>query len=839
MLNGISLARQVTERKKRLSTKSPTVRNMIVTTENAQLAISQFSKSAVTKENADYCFKILEKVEEKSPSNARTLANYIANDIVLGLESFDNIFLSDYNISENCKSIIEYAMDSAQTCDRVLINQSRLEGRYNFDKIAKSNYSDPDKIIRELCELIDTYTVAPYVKYNIALENILYTLRKNHVKVESDLYVAEQVTDYFMTRELCIPDHTYKKYKTILENSMVYNTKNAQSSSVVHAVLGTSASYWTDSVSKVLNSMKDTYVGSKLWQEFTSINTEFDVANYIENAAAYADALDMSADDKAKICYSVQTIPKCKDISPDFVEIKKSEYFINPDFNDVLASDAITNALKPIVEPEPENLGEYLEKQYTKAKSISFNEAEDQHDKAVKDVVAKFKAEQDKSPSKIKQFLQKLYAKDPEDIIYESLSIMSVVRAGILLCIATLTPIGPIIAGVVGLVSWLINKKINEEQAKKFLSTIRSEKKKIKEKIEKTDNDKKKKELQEYLKGLDSCDEKLQNYLSNFNDDDNSEDDDDGGFGDMDDAFGDLDFGDESALEKTALFVAECSKVLDDDTLQKVDLNKIVPVLAENKMLSEASPFIKLSSFNIEEYATVLGSIKENYKDTLTRSIIVSEQYSLDLRKPDYGTIRNVLAEEVANRTLEDIQYSIIDEKVNLNTLKLAIQNGKAKLKNLGTKEKALWQSVDAHASELSKGIEKALTSDRREAVIKGTIVPSLSKCIKGAIALSGIGLIFGPAAAAISAVGALGVSKALNHRERKFLLDEIDTELTVIEKEIEMAQNDGNMKKYRYLLNYQKKLTREYQRIRYGLKVSGRDIPNAVIPGKVGDGRR
>ena len=84
-----------------------------------------------------------------------------------------------------------------------------------------------------------------------------------------------------------------------------------------------------------------------------------------------------------------------------------------------------------------------------------------------------------------------------------------------------------------------------------------------------------------------------------------------------------------------------------------------------------------------------------------------------------------------------------------------------------------------------------------------------------------------------------MGVSKALNHRERKFLLDEIDTELTVIEKEIEMAQNDGNMKKYRYLLNYQKKLTREYQRIRYGLKVSGRDIPNAVIPGKVGDGRR
>ena len=81
-----------------------------------------------------------------------------------------------------------------------------------------------------------------------------------------------------------------------------------------------------------------------------------------------------------------------------------------------------------------------------------------------------------------------------------------------------------------------------------------------------------------------------------------------------------------------------------------------------------------------------------------------------------------------------------------------------------------------------------------------------------------------------------LGASKHLNHRERQLLMDEIETELRVVEKQIDIAQNDGDMNQYRFLLNYQKKLAREAQRIRYGLKVSGRNIPSAVSPFKGGN---
>ena len=70
-----------------------------------------------------------------------------------------------------------------------------------------------------------------------------------------------------------------------------------------------------------------------------------------------------------------------------------------------------------------------------------------------------------------------------------------------------------------------------------------------------------------------------------------------------------------------------------------------------------------------------------------------------------------------------------------------------------------------------------------------------------------------------------------LTQREKQLVYDEIATELQVVEKQLQIAENDGDMNQYRFLLNYQKKLARERQRIRYGLKVQGRNMPDAKIP--------
>lgn len=160
---------------------------------------------------------------------------------------------------------------------------------------------------------------------------------------------------------------------------------------------------------------------------------------------------------------------------------------------------------------------------------------------------------------------------------------------------------------------------------------------------------------------------------------------------------------------------------------------------------------------------------------------------------------------------------------INLNSIKLMLQGMKAKFKNASQKEKEISRNVDATVRNLVKSIKNALISDRREAIIKGSVIPSFSKCIKLGVGLAGIAWL-NPAAAVITAIGGFAMSKRLTKKERLLLLDEIETELDVLEKEISVAESDGNMKKYRALLKYRKDLQRQYQRIKYNIRV-GKDI--------------
>ena len=77
--------------------------------------------------------------------------------------------------------------------------------------------------------------------------------------------------------------------------------------------------------------------------------------------------------------------------------------------------------------------------------------------------------------------------------------------------------------------------------------------------------------------------------------------------------------------------------------------------------------------------------------------------------------------------------------------------------------------------------------------------------------------------------MGALAVSKKLTRRERKAILDEIEVELKVVEKQISKAESDGNMKEYRHYLTAQRKLEREKMRIIYSLGPD-KQVPSTVL---------
>lgn len=173
---------------------------------------------------------------------------------------------------------------------------------------------------------------------------------------------------------------------------------------------------------------------------------------------------------------------------------------------------------------------------------------------------------------------------------------------------------------------------------------------------------------------------------------------------------------------------------------------------------------------------------------------------------------------------------------INLKSLKLCILGLKSKFSKMSQKEKEISKNVDNSFKHLVDSFKNTMISNSRESVIKGSVIPSFSRCLKtGLVAAVGIGSgILNPGVAAIAALGSFAISKNLTKKERILLLDEIETELDVVEKEISMAEREEDMKRYRALLQYKKNLQRQYQRIRYNVKL-GKDLlpgSNAGISG-------
>ena len=825
---GSRIAYDVQQRLVRLSTPAPSLQKYAkITNESAMKLLMPLSCSVVNQDDADFVMRVLESVDNESCS--KKVARFIANEVALGLKPNVNISLENYNISDENKKILSEAFSHVAVCQRIINNQETLDKRFNTERIIEENCFRVDRIITELCELIDTYSVPDQNKYNVALENIVYMMRKNNIHIPSDDYIVDKITEYFLFRDETIKDSTYQAYQEILRNNTVLSLDVV--SETVNAFLESDGSYYANQVNALFECADDLIIKEYFAPAFNRIRTEKDADEYIRTVDSFIDPRMTSEKDRQILLHTVKNIPNCtKCTSTDFVNIKSKEVFGNDVFDGLDSMESIISNTKAINEkPELFGSSEYYKNLFTE--SDGYASTED-----IPKVIAKFKAEQDKSPNKIVAFIRKLHTKNPETIIDGIPSVMSAVRAGILVCIAGLTPIGPVLAAITGLVSWLISKDINEKEAKRLKNCIHSEIESVDKKLNKASG-KSKDELKKYKEDLEACEKKVQDYLEKIANDNEEKDDfdndDDMGFDD------DMDFDFESTqgIIDVNNFLAICESIMKDTGISYDNIKDMILEASDINCLNDLMDVVKVSSLPADNFNKYLNeAIQESGFVKNSVSLARGRDYynkSEDMAFPT--TVRKVMAIDVANNIIKETA-EIVEEKVNLNTVKLALQNGKAKLKDLSMKEKSMWQAADAQASGMMKSIEKAMTSDRREAIIKGNIIPRFSSLIKSSMALAAVGIMFGPAPALIAAIGALGISSALNTREKKLLLDEIDTELKVVEKQIDIAQNDGDMNQYRFLLNYQKKLTREYQRIKYGLKVSGRDIPSSTLPGRGGN---
>ena len=143
-----------------------------------------------------------------------------------------------------------------------------------------------------------------------------------------------------------------------------------------------------------------------------------------------------------------------------------------------------------------------------------------------------------------------------------------------------------------------------------------------------------------------------------------------------------------------------------------------------------------------------------------------------------------------------------------------------------GNKIRGKVMDMTSSSDRLGDAIKRALISDNKEAIIKGSVIPSFHKCIMIFIGLAGLWA-FNPPLAIVTAIGGFAVSKNLTKKERALMYDDVMIELKIVDKELQMAEDKNQIKKMRELMRLKKELERTAARI-----LVGSSFKKDLIPG-------
>lgn len=189
--------------------------------------------------------------------------------------------------------------------------------------------------------------------------------------------------------------------------------------------------------------------------------------------------------------------------------------------------------------------------------------------------------------------------------------------------------------------------------------------------------------------------------------------------------------------------------------------------------------------------------------------------------KPDMRDRYTTLYETyVLSEYVNDIKNISINESIT-SSLKIAREKLVKTAKTLSAKEKLLSNKIDNAVAKLEDDMQKAVSNKNREQVIRGSVLPSLSSIVKIAITSGALGYLIDPALAAITVVASFAVSKHCNKKEREYILDEIDIELKMVEKKMQLAEANNDMEAMEQLLRTERRLKRERKRIFYKLRAN------------------
>ena len=768
------------------------------------------------KRNTGEIKNVVDKAKENAKNNINNIKDKIKSNVT---KETDKVKAKINGLKKIKESLNKYSY-----CDRIIDNHNKISKRFNIDKLfleGRSNNKDYEEILMEFYNLLDTYKMPFTTKFNVALENGFYLINKHNIDcTKSEL--LENTIEYYLCKDC--NESTMKDMCKVLNVSVIFEKK-----------------------------------------DFAEVEHLID---------------------------------------PELAE-KQFTLFFNRD-DETFDYDKYESK-KPLLE---------------------------QKKNGVKELLDNAKREVNKTPEKLKELVKKMYTKSADNVLEETPNFLTWIRLGLVAGTFAFNPI----AGVLTLfVDQFIAMGVKRSEAEKMVNKFEVEKSRVEQKIEKTDNEKRKETLENYLEVVDKKLDKLKEYRDSLYSEKELDERDGLTFDEsriteydkisineyyashhqrvitqlnisiknpvirenvilnMDEINGfkkvqenaickyTNDIGRVSIKIGTSDVMIEHSvpnyKCINDknanggydiffeyafpisipeEISEKYISNELLDIMAEAKVTMEIEELKESLITNIENNINKLGinvvellsevSSKtdlldnrrlllclENYKDVISESNEIDRFINKDIINKSIYNLENRNTKSTVSlgekfdilEALNNIYESnVIYEGSFSNTVAIAQDRLKKAIVNLSDKEKAASKSIDASMSRIKSGMEKAVTLDNREAIIKGQLFPSFSKMIKTALTV-GAGAVIAPVTTVIGTLGALAMAKTARAKERQMILDEIETELKVCEKHIQMAEQKDDLKAYRDCLNIKRKLEHERSRIRYKMKVYYKQNPD------------
>lgn len=685
-------------------------------------------------------------------------------------------------LADKCYNLLEQEFSSIHESDRITKQYASIHSRFNIDKIL-SECADGSRdiygTIYTIASYVDTYR-APFKNiYNTALETAWYGLNKKHIYCENQ-DIINAVTDYY-----------------------IFNG-------------GLSESEITD-----IKSIKNI---TPIFEEY-----DFDILSYLDDEV------------------------------PD-------ETISQADF-DYYGYDG-----------KPLNIEEELQES-TLDKIVGIAKADNseiQRNEEIRKLIQDFKKECSANVNSaaniitLKAIVSKITTDCPEQIAYEFSSILQILRMGFVLYNDTME-VSKVSSMVTDLVKSAMDTTIKQPQLQIMINALKNEVELVKKHIQRlgdTDQDSVTK-LTAYIDTLTENMEELKtfndNTFSTMDDISNAE----GGENDEE-----ATNGDNLSEAATVILISNLIESITAGMLYPGDMNKIISLTEQDEPVEVTvdkgvNEIIcgNIAKFSTDTIDTLIDfsntapdvidkeKLRESlvqYRETLRSGTPSVSDYikinaindSLDKLSEvriyntysDYTDAKGVIAylmclDEIKHMNSDTDSIYFTEGMSFTNTLKLALNNIRRKAVNLSEKEKQASATIDGAVNSIMKSMDRQMSDSEREAVARGSILPSASKCLKIALAIGAIGIFVSPVLAVISAIGVFFCRKRATQRERQLALDEIEIELKMCERYLRMYEEKNDLKAVRQCEIIQRNLQRQHQRIKYRMKIDFRSADTTKLP--------